>query len=127
MGKTTKPSKLKEGIIKNYNVSEEEYRTIFNTFFSCPTRKQSTYKFAFFKSILDNLHTVKILENGAFIPYSNIFNNFPKYYWPLIVENMLFQISKHYIYSNTRIESLILEEINKNPSLATAKDRKSVV
>ena len=33
---------------------------------------------------------------------------------------MLFQISNHYIYSNTRIESLILEEINKNPSLATA-------
>lgn len=45
----------KSGILKNEKISEDELWSYFNYFFSDSCQKTTTYKFAFLKSILDNL------------------------------------------------------------------------
>lgn len=107
----------KSGILKNEKISEDELWSYFNYFFSDSCQKTTTYKFAFLKSILDNLFNNIPFENGYKISYYNIFEKFAESFWNLVVKYNLRQQALNSQGKTSKIEQIFNELINKNPIL----------
>ena len=107
----------KSGILKNEKISEDELWSYFNYFFSDSCSKTTTYKFAFLKSILDNLFNNIPFENGYKISYYNIFEKFAESFWNLVVKYNLRQQALNSQGKTSKIEQIFNELINKNPIL----------
>lgn len=107
----------KSGILKNEKISEDELWSYFNYFFSESCSKTTTYKFAFLKSILDNLFNNIPFENGYKISYYNIFEKFAESFWNLVVKYNLRQQALNSLGKTSKIEQIFNELIKKNPIL----------
>jgi hypothetical protein len=57
---------LREGILTELRVSDDEYWSLFNFVFSDACRKTNTYKFGLIKSICDQIYDVYDDGNGLF-------------------------------------------------------------
>ena len=57
---------LKEGILTELEVSDDEYWSLFNFVFSDACRKTNTYKFGLIKSICDQIYDVHDDERPVF-------------------------------------------------------------
>ena len=82
---------LKESPINNAYHSDDELWSAINNLFSTRARFTTSYKFCFFKSILDNIYNVN--ENLE-LSMVDIFARFTEIYWNLIVKHHLNQIRK---------------------------------
>lgn len=103
---------LVEGICKKESISEDEFWEIINNFFSSKSNKTTSYKFAFFKSIIDNIFNL----DGAIISYDILFERFAEMYWNLVARYRIVQIQSTSRFTKSSVE-IIIEEILKKYNL----------
>lgn len=74
---------LSEGQYINKNVSEDELWSAFSRLFSAQSKNSTSYKFAFLKSLLDNLYNV---DSNLQLTFDAIFAKFAESYWNLVLK-----------------------------------------
>lgn len=105
---------LKFGELKDQDVSEDRYWTLFNYVFSDSSKKRNTYKFGLIKSILDNLFNGTDTVAGFYISYYDLFAKFTENYWNLIVKYDLRQMRKDARSEFSRIEIILKAAVQNN-------------
>ena len=103
---------LDKGICNAEHVTENEFWVIINNVFSSKTDKTTSYKFGFFKAIIDNVFNL----NGLVISYDVLFERFAEMYWNLVAKYKLIQIQATSRFSKSTVE-IIIEEIIKKYNL----------
>lgn len=98
---------LREGILTEFKVSDDEFWSLFNYVFSDACKKTNTYKFGLIKSICDQIYDVHDDGNGFFLSYEKIFSKFAENYWNLINKYKLKQMSYNGKSEYSKIESII--------------------
>ena len=83
---------LTSGELQYVALNEDKLWSKFNYVFSESSRKRSTYKFGFLKSILDNLLNCTIVNDEFVLYYHDIFAKFTENYWNLILKYHLKQM-----------------------------------
>lgn len=78
---------LKVGELKEPYVTEEEIWQRLNYFFF-DAKTTTTYKYGFFKALLENIY---MADAEGFIAYDTLFYDFTKIYWNLVVHHSLWQ------------------------------------
>lgn len=114
---------LSEGVCEKEYLSENEFWEIINNIFSSKTNKTTSYKFAFFKSLIDNIFNL----NGNKISYDFLFERFAEMYWNLVAKYKLVQIQATSRFAKSSVEIIIeklLEkyEIDENVSFEALRD-----
>ena len=94
---------LSEGVFRTGNYSEEQLWKAFRNVFSTKTQNSSSYKFVFLKSIIDCMHQYK---NRTEYTFFELFEQFTKIYWILIVKYGLAQ-------NNSKTKETYIEQILK--------------
>ncbi|MCI8517593.1 MAG: hypothetical protein HFG75_12135 [Hungatella sp.] len=74
---------LNEGRYRDKAVPEDELWSAFSYVFSSKSKKDSTYKFGFLKSIIDNLYNV---DSNLRLTFDQLFGKFTEIYWNLILK-----------------------------------------
>lgn len=110
---------LKNGIITEYNVSEDRIWSLFSFVFSDSSKKRNTYKFGLIKSILDNLFNGTKTSNGIYFSYEQLFSRFAENYWNLVVKYDLRQMRKDGRSTYSKIESIFNDAVRSNNLLAS--------
>lgn len=137
---------LREGILTELRVSDDEYWSLFNFVFSDACRKTNTYKFELIKSICDQIYDVYDDGNGLFLSYEKIFSKFAENYWNLVNKYKLKQMSyngkseyfkieliitgaveNYKISENVGFQSLSEQDRNEITKRVTAECKKCVV
>lgn len=98
---------LREGILRDLKVSDDEYWSLFNFVFSDACRKTNTYKFGLIKSICDQIYDVYNDGNGLFLSYEKIFAKFAENYWNLVNKYKLKQMSYNGKSEFSKIEMIL--------------------
>ncbi len=80
------------GEIKKYIASEDELWSLANYFFSDSCKKTSTYKFGFFKSIMDSMFSGELTNRGYELTFHTLFSRFAENYWNLVTKYHLRQM-----------------------------------
>ena len=73
---------LKEGKYDQCRLSEKDIKKVFSDFFDKVSKKESTYKYAMFKSILDNLD--QATDKTYKITFDQLYARFSEIYWLLV-------------------------------------------
>ena len=102
---------LREGILTELRVSDDEYWSLFNFVFSDACRKTNTYKFGLIKSICDQIYDVYDDGNGLFLSYEKIFLKFAENYWNLVNKYKLKQMSYNGKSDYSKIELIIKDAV----------------
>lgn len=108
---------LKFGELKDNDVSDDRYWSLFNFVFSDSSRKRNTYKFGLIKSILDNLFNGTETEKGFYISYYDLFAKFAENYWNLVVKYNLRQMRKDTKSELSRLEVILKDAVSNNDIL----------
>ena len=95
---------LKEGVFRTGDYSDKEIFSVFEEFFSTTARKDTSYKYAFLKAILDELPDT---DENLRISFDILFERFTKIYWPLVIQYGISQKSGEGNLSY--VEQLILD------------------
>ena len=95
---------LKEGAFRAGDYSDAEIFSVFDEFFSTTARKDTSYKYAFLKAILDELPDT---DENLRISFDILFERFTKIYWPLVIQYGISQKSGEGNLSY--VEQLILD------------------
>lgn len=102
-------SGLKEGVYLRGDFSGDEIMEMFEEFFSSVSRKDTTYKYAFLKSILD---CIPKFDECLKISFDELFGRFTEIYWPLVV-NYDIQQKVGDASSRSYVEQLLMEEAER--------------
>lgn len=105
---------LKCGSITEYNVNEDRIWALFNYVFSDASRKRNTYKFGVIKSLLDNIFNGRVVSNGIYYTYEEIFGRFAENYWNLVTKYDLRQMRKDGKSIYSKVETIIMTVAAKN-------------
>ena len=108
---------LKYGELKDTDINDDMYWSLFNFVFSDSSMKRNTYKFGLIKSILDNLFNGTNTAKGFFISYSDIFGKFTENYWNLVVKYDLRQMRRDSRSELSRIETILKKAVSENQIL----------
>lgn len=103
---------LNDGIYDKGHRTENELDGIFLTFLKKRGRKESTYKFALFKSIIDAVH--RIPNSDAFFTFDELFATFAEIYWTLAYVHGIPQKPRTIINPETEAEKIIIDIAEKN-------------
>ena len=98
---------LREGILTELKVSDDEFWSLFNYVFSDACKKTNTYKFGLIKSICDQIYDVYNDGDGFFLSYGKIFSKFAENYWNLVNKYKLKQMSYNGKSEYSKIEIII--------------------
>lgn len=101
---------LKEGTFEDREVSEDELWSAIACVFTSKSKNDSSYKFGFLKSILDNL---KYVDNNLILTFDQLFTRFAELYWCLILEYNLRQKVVMKDNRKSAIERVLLEAKDK--------------
>lgn len=105
---------LKSGPLVDYDVSEDEFWSLFNYAFSDSCRKTNTYKFGLIKSICDQIYDLYSQGSlGFFLSYEKIFAKFTENYWNLVNKYHLKQMQKTVNSEYSKIEQIIMASVTK--------------
>lgn len=95
---------LKEGKYIKTRVVEDEFWSIINNIFSSKTQKTTTYKYCFFKCLLDNLFNV---DSDLTLDFEKVFERFTEIYWNLVTKYSLAQAQKSSRWEKSSVENII--------------------
>lgn len=98
---------LVNGECKKENIKDDEIWAIINNIFSNKSYRTTTYKYCFFKCILDNLFNV---DESLSLDFITIFTRFAEIYWNLVAKHHLRQIQDNSRWTKSSIE-IIIENI----------------
>lgn len=98
---------LKNGIITEYDVSENRIWSLFNYVFSDASKKRNTYKFGLIKALLDSSFSVETTQAGIIYDYRELFSRFTYNYWNLVVKYNLRQMRKDGKSEYSRVELIL--------------------
>lgn len=101
---------LKEGYYDPREVSDDELWSAFSCVFSSRSRNDSSYKFGFLKSIIDNLYNV---DADLKLSFDQLFSKFAEIYWNLILKYDLRQKARTNDNKKSRIEQILLNAKEK--------------
>lgn len=87
---------LTSGDIQNHNPDEEALWKCFGFIFSSKSKKQSTYKYGFLRSIIENLYCA---DEEHKLSYDQLFMTFTRVYWVLVINHRLSQTDKSHAFS----------------------------
>lgn len=74
---------LKEGQFENRQISDDELWSVFNYAFSSQIKHDTSYKYGFLKSLMDNLYNV---DENLTLSFDQIFSKFAEIYWNLVLK-----------------------------------------
>ena len=95
---------LKEGKYDARKITEDDMWSAFSRLFSTKTKNDSSYKFGFLKSIIDNLYNV---DNDLNLTFDQIFEKFTEIYWNLILKYRLRQKPETNDHRLTYLEQIL--------------------
>lgn len=72
---------LKEGKLNTAHMDQDEFWNILKRVFSNKSRKATSYKFCFFKTIIDNIFKC---DSNYVLPFETIFDTVTEIYWNLV-------------------------------------------
>lgn len=101
---------LKEGIYEARNASDDELWSAFACIFSSKSRNDSSYKFGFLKSIIDNLYNV---DSNLKLTFDQLFSKFGEIYWNLILKHGLRQKATTNDNRETYLEQVLHSAVEK--------------
>ena len=104
---------LKEGMLVDKKISDDEYWSLFNYVFSDACKKTNTYKFGLIKSICDPIYDLYDEGQGYFLPYEKLFSKFAENYWNLVNKYKLKQMSYNGKSEYSKVELIIQNAIKK--------------
>ena len=107
--------KIKEAKFNDKYLLEEDIWKIFNYFFSSKSVNNTSYKFAFLKSIIESVYEVNI--DGE-ISLTEIFSRFIRIYWYLIVKHNLSQCTNSTRNGKTSINNIFDRYLSSYKELA---------
>lgn len=79
---------LKEGDYSRRQLSEDEMWSSFAYLFSNKSHNDTSYKYGFLKSILDNLYNV---DENLLLTFDQLFSKFAEIYWNLVLKHHILQ------------------------------------
>lgn len=106
---------LKEGEYTSEKLSESQMWDAFDWLFSSKSRNDSSYKFLFLKSILDNIENC---DEKGYISFDALFANFTRTAWNLVAKYEILQKRKASGKKATYLEQIIQETISMDCSYA---------
>ena len=101
---------LKEGQYDARNASDDELWSVFACVFSSKSRNDSSYKFGFLKSIIDNLYNV---DSDLKLSFDQLFSKFGETYWNLILKHGLRQKAVTNDNRETYLEQVLHAAVDK--------------
>ena len=81
---------LPYGTYVDRQLSDDEMWSAFSFLFSGKSRNDTSYKFGFLKSILDNLYNV---DKDLKLTFDQLFSKFTEIYWNLVLKHHILQKS----------------------------------
>ena len=102
---------LKEGKYDQTYKSAKNIKSILDLFFEKSSRKESTYKYAMFKAIIDNVDTAT--EKTYKISFDQLFARFSEIYWVLVFKYKIPQKAPSVKTSQTLAEKIVEETVDK--------------
>ena len=108
---------LKEGRYDNCPVTDDIMWAAFSRVFSQKSKNDSSYKYAFLKSIIDNIYNV---DSELRLSFNQLFAKFTEIYWNLILKYNLKQKAKTKDDRLTYLEQILFsaaEEYNISESI----------
>jgi len=103
---------LKEGRKYDGRVSEDDFWKVMNGFFMGKSSRTTTYKYCFFKCLLDNIFNADVLTGE--LSYCVIFDRFAEIYWNLVAKYELRQKPRKTFNISSAIERIINDYICEN-------------
>ena len=79
---------LKEGYYATRSLSDDEMWSAFSYLFSSKSVNDTSYKFGFLKSILDNLYNT---DDELKLTFDQLFSKFAEIYWNLVLKHHILQ------------------------------------
>ena len=110
----TENYRLTEGMLAEEVPSETELRNAVNNILS--SQKRSTYKFAFFQSVID----LSQLDERTVFPLSEVFERVAAMYWRCLSNTPMRQVYHHPQYERSGIEEIILPALSRFPGASFA-------
>lgn len=100
---------LKEETYIKRQLTEDELWSIFSGMFSNKVSHDTSYKFGFFKAILDNLYNT---DTNLVLTFDQLFYKFTEIYWNLVLKFKLRQKAKTKDGRETALERILNDAIN---------------
>lgn len=100
----------KEGTYEKRKASEDELWSAFACVFSSKSRNDTSYKYGFLKSILDNIYNVDI---NLKLTFDQLFSKFGEIYWNLILKYGLKQKAATLDKRETYLEQVLYSFVEK--------------
>lgn len=101
---------LKEELYIQNKLSEDDLWSIFSSMFSSKASHDTSYKFGFFKSILDSLYNA---DENLVLTFDQLFYKFTEIYWNLVLKYNLRQKAKTRDGRETSLERVLKEALNR--------------
>lgn len=97
---------LKEGFYVNRLLSDDEMWSSFAFLFSSKSHNDTSYKFGFLKSILDNLYNV---DENLTLTFDQLFSKFTEVYWNLVLKHHILQKKPGTLKRMSALERILYE------------------
>ena len=101
---------LKEGSYEKRKTSEDELWSAFACVFSSKSRNDTSYKYGFLKTIIDNIYNV---DKDLKLTFDQLFSKFGEIYWNLILKHGLKQKAATLDKRETYLEQVLHSAVEK--------------
>lgn len=101
---------LKEGVYDSRALSDDEMWSAFTYLFSSKSVNDTSYKFGFLKSILDNLYNT---DDKLILSFDQLFSTFTEVYWNLVLKHNILQKNPGKTNRRSALETALTETKSK--------------
>lgn len=106
---------LKEGAYIKQQLTEDKLWSIFSGMFSNKVSHDTSYKYGFFKSILDSLYNA---DDNLLLTFDQLFYKFTEIYWNLVLKHHLRQKAKTKDGRETALERILKDSLQRQEIIA---------
>ena len=97
---------LSEAIFDSHPLSDDEMWSAFAYLFSSKSVNDTSYKFGFLKSILDNLYNV---DDNFVLTFDQLFSTFTEVYWNLVLKHHILQKNPGKLNRRSMLERMLYD------------------